>query len=59
MAYLGPACNIINAHVQCYLRPVPLGSPVLLNLAGDNEEHLGDSGHNFSKNRYFFFLIFW
>ena len=40
MAYLGPVCSIINAHVQCYVRPVPLGSPVLLNPAGDNEEQL-------------------
>ena len=40
MAYLGPVRSIINAHVQCYVRPMPLGSPVLLNPAGDNVEHL-------------------
>ena len=31
MAYLGPVRSIINAHVQCYVRPVPLSSPVFLN----------------------------
>ena len=40
MAYLGPVSSIINAHVQCYVRPVPLGRLVLLNPAGDNVEHL-------------------
>ena len=40
MAYLGPMRSIINAYVQCYVRLVPLGSPVLLNPAGNNVEHL-------------------
>ena len=40
MAYLGSVRSIINAHVQHYVRSVPLGSPVLLNPAGDNVEHL-------------------
>ena len=40
MTYLGPVRSIINAHVQCYVRPVPLVSLVLLNPAGDNVEYL-------------------
>ena len=38
MEYLGPVRSIINAGVQCYVRPVPLGSPVLLNPALGNIE---------------------
>ena len=42
MAYLGPVRSIVNAHAQCYVRPVPLGNPVLLNPKGDNVEPAGD-----------------
>ena len=39
VAYLELVRSIVDAHVQCYVRSVPLGSPVLLNPAGDNVEH--------------------